>query len=111
MSKSRRPKFSVIMNCLDCERYLPAALASLKAQSCQDFEIIFWDNGSRDESAAIALDYGPRLRYFRSEETVPLGQARNLAISKAEGEYVAFLDCDDLWRPGKLEKQLALLEA
>lgn len=99
------------MNCLDCERYLPAALASVQAQSFQDLEIVFWDNGSKDTSADIAQAFGSRLRYFRSEKTAPLGEARNLAIAKARGEYIAFLDCDDLWRPTKLEKQVKLMEA
>lgn len=96
------------MNCLDCEKDLPAALGSLKAQTFQDFEIIFLDNASADQSSAIAKAFGPRLRHFRNEETVPLGAARNQAIAKARGEYVAFLDCDDLWLPEKLERQLAL---
>lgn len=105
------PKISVIMNCLDCERYLHAALASVRSQTFQDLEIIFWDNCSKDSSADIAQGYGPALRYFRGGETLPLGAARNLAISHARGEYIAFLDCDDLWRPAKLEKQAALLDA
>lgn len=105
------PKVSVIMNCLDCERYLPAALASARAQTFQDFEIIFWDNCSKDESADIAKEYGPSLRYFRSKETLPLGAARNLAIAQAKGQYIAFLDCDDLWRPTKLARQVELLDA
>ncbi len=99
------------MNCLDCERYLPAALDSVRAQTFQDFEIIFWDNGSTDDSASIAQDYGPQLRYFHSDQTVPLGEARNLAIAQAKGEFIAFLDCDDLWRPQKLEKQIELFES
>lgn len=107
---SADPKVSVIMNCLDCERYLPAALASVQAQSFQNLEIIFWDNGSKDGSADLAQDFGPQLRYFRSRETVPLGAARNLAIAQARGEYIAFLDCDDLWRPGKLARQIARLD-
>lgn len=105
------PKVSVIMNCLDCERYLPAALASVRSQTLQDLEIIFWDNGSKDTSEDIARSYGEPLRYFRSDKTVPLGAARNLAIAEARGEYIAFLDCDDLWRPQKLAKQAALLDA
>ena len=106
-----RPLVSVIMNCLDGERYLPAALASLKSQTFQDFEIIFWDNGSRDASADIAQAFGPRLRYCRGAETVPLGAARNLAIAEARGELIAFLDCDDLWRADKLARQVELFEA
>lgn len=99
------------MNCLNGERFLPAALDSLKAQTFQDYEVIFWDNASKDGSAAIAHSFDPRLRYFSGRETVPLGQARNLALREAAGDYIAFLDCDDLWRPTKLEKQVKLLES
>lgn len=104
------PEVSIIMNCLNGERYLPGALSSVQSQTFQNFEIIFWDNASTDESAEIARAYGEKLRYFKSEETLPLGQARNLAIAQAKGDYIAFLDCDDLWRPSKLEKQLQLFE-
>lgn len=104
------PKISVIMNCLNGERFLPSALSCLQAQTCQDYEVIFWDNASTDESAEIAQAFGKKLRYFCSSETVPLGHARNLAIAQAKGEFIAFLDCDDIWRPAKLEKQLALFE-
>lgn len=102
---------SVIMNCLNCARDLPEALESVRRQTFQDFEIIFWDNCSTDHSAAIAQAFGPKLRYFKGERTVPLGCARNLALAEARGRYLAFLDCDDLWRPSKLEKQVALFEA
>lgn len=105
------PAVSIIMNCLNCARDLPAALESVGSQTFQDYEVIFWDNCSTDESAAIAKAWGPKLRYFRGERTVPLGCARNLALAEARGAYVAFLDCDDLWRPTKLEKQVALFEA
>ncbi|WP_022655377.1 glycosyltransferase family 2 protein [uncultured Desulfovibrio sp.] len=105
------PAVSVIMNCLNSARNLRAALDSLMAQSFEDFEVIFWDNGSMDDSPAIAQSYGPRLCYFRGEKTVPLGAARNLAMAQARGRYLAFLDCDDLWRQQKLEKQVALFKA
>lgn len=71
------------------------------AQTFGDFEVIFWDNGSTDDSPAIAQSYGPKLRYFRGKTTVPLGAARNLALMRARGRYLAFLDCDDLWRPAQ----------
>lgn len=105
------PEVSIIMNCLNCAEFLPQALASLKEQTFQDFEIIFWDNGSIDNSAEIAKAYGSGLHYFQSDATVPLGAARNLAIAKASGAYIAFLDCDDFWLPQKLEKQMALMQA
>lgn len=108
---SESPKVSIIMNCLNCEKYLPRALASVAAQTFSDYEIIFLDNCSTDNSAAIARSFGAPLRYFRGDQTVPLGQARNLAISEARGEYIAFLDCDDLWSPRKLAAQIGIMDA
>lgn len=106
------PVFSIIMNCLNSAEDLSAALDSVQAQTCPDWELIFWDNGSTDASPDIAQGRGePRLRYFRAEETVPLGAARNLAMAQARGRYIAFLDCDDLWLPDKLARQQALLDA
>ncbi len=105
------PLVSVIMNCRNCGKYLREALDSVYEQTFKDYEIVFWDNMSDDESAQIALSYGEPLRYFRGEEFVPLGAARNKAIEKAHGRYIAFLDCDDIWLPDKLEKQVELLES
>ena len=104
------PLVTVIINCLNGERYLREAMDSVFAQTFQDWEIVFWDNASTDGSADIAKSYGDRVRYFKSDTTSSLGRARNLAISHARGEYVALLDCDDLWLPWKLEKQLRLLK-
>lgn len=104
------PTVSVIMNCLNCSRYLKEAIDSVYAQTYKDWEIIFWDNASTDNSAEIAKGYDERLRYFSGEETVRLGEARNWAIAKARGEYIAFLDCDDMWLPDKLKKQVHLIE-
>lgn len=105
------PAVSIIMNCLNCAADLREAMDSAMAQTFTDWEIIFWDNGSSDASPAIAQSYGPKVRYFRAEKTVPLGAARNLAIAQSSGRYIAFLDCDDIWLPTKLERQVALLEA
>ena len=105
------PAVSVIMNCLNSSRDLREAMNSLMAQTYTDFEVIFWDNCSTDESPAIAQSYGEKVRYFRGESIVPLGEGRNLALAQARGRYLAFLDCDDVWRPTKLERQVALFEA
>lgn len=83
------------------------AIDSVYSQTYKNWEIIFWDNASTDNSVVIATSYDEKLRYFRSKETVSLGKARNWAIEKSEGEYVSFLDCDDRWLPQKLEKQVA----
>ena len=109
-STSTNPKVSVIMNCLNGEKYLKEAIDSVYAQTYKDWEIIFWDNASTDKSAEIAKSYDEKLRYFRGEETIPLGAARNKAVSKAKGDWLAFLDCDDLWFPDKLEKQSAVIQ-
>lgn len=90
---------------------LPAALESVKNQTCRDWEIIFWDNGSTDQSPEIAKNFGPGLRYFRAPAPTSLGMARNLAIQQSRGNYIAFLDCDDIWKPKKLEAQLELFQS
>jgi glycosyltransferase involved in cell wall biosynthesis len=109
---ARPPVVSVIMNCFNSARYLREAIDSVYAQTFENWEIVFWDNGSTDESAEIAQSYTDgRLRYFRGATTVPLGHARNLAIAQSKGSLIAFLDCDDIWLPNKLEKQLPLFEA
>lgn len=104
------PLVSVIMNCLNGEAYLREAIESVLAQTYRNVEIIFYDNASTDGSAAIAQSYGEPVRYFRGEQTIPLGAARNAAIAQAKGDLVAFLDTDDRWLPEKLEVQLARFE-
>lgn len=101
-----RPLVSIIMNCFNSEKYLREAINSVYAQTYKNWEIIFWDNASTDSSGEIAKSYDEKLRYFRGEKTIPLGAARNKAIEQVEGEFVAFLDCDDLWMPHKLETQI-----
>lgn len=106
------PLVSIVMNCLNSERYLRPAIDSVYGQTYPNWEIIFWDNASTDGSAAIAQSYTDgRLRYFCGEQTVPLGHARNLAVAACRGEFIAFLDCDDLWLPEKLERQIPLFLA
>ena len=105
---TRAPLVSVIMNCLNCERYLKEAIDSVYDQSYNNWEIIFWDNGSDDRSEEIAKLYDSRLKYFRSDKTTILGTARALAVEQAEGEYLAFLDCDDIWFKDKLQDQMQI---
>jgi glycosyltransferase involved in cell wall biosynthesis len=105
------PKVSVIMNCYNGEKYLREAINSVFAQSFQDWEIIFWDNNSTDESAQIAKSYKEaKVKYFHSPTLTTLGEARRNAVNVAQGEWLAFLDCDDIWYPEKLKVQMAALE-
>lgn len=101
-----QPLVSVIMNCLNGEEFLREAIDSVYAQSYSNWEIIFWDNASTDNSSEIAKSYDKRLRYFRGDSTVPLYAARNLGLRQARGEYITFLDTDDKWFPNKLEMQI-----
>lgn len=103
------PRVSVIMNCHNGEKYLREAIDSVYRQSYPDWEIIFWDNQSTDSSAQIAKSYDARLKYFRSETFTTLGAARKLAVGRASGEWLAFLDCDDVWYPDKLTQQMQAL--
>lgn len=103
------PLVSVIMNCYNGERYLKEAIDSVLAQTYQNWEIIFWDNQSTDHSAEIFKSYDDqRLKYFFAQKHTLLYEARNSAIEKASGEFIAFLDVDDWWLPDKLEKQIVL---
>lgn len=106
------PKVSIVMNCYDGEKYLKEAIDSVIAQTFYDWELILWDNQSTDLSAEIAKSYDDcRIKYFYALEHTMLGEARNLALEKCTGEYVSFLDTDDMWLPSKLEKQLNILES
>jgi len=104
------PLVSVMMNCLNGEVYLRQAIDSVYEQTYVNWEIVFWDNASTDSSGVIANSYDSRLKYFRGDKTIPLGPARNKALEQCEGEYVAILDCDDVWFKQKLEKQMALFQ-
>jgi len=103
------PQVSIILNIRNGAAYLAEALASVLAQSFADWELIAWDDRSSDDSAKIVAEHrDERIRYFLSAEETPLGKARDLAIRQATGEWLAFLDQDDVWLPHKLQEQLAL---
>ena len=105
------PLVSIIMNCYNGEKYLREALDSVLAQTYQNWELIFWDNQSTDQSAGIFNSFGDkRLKYFYASKHTKLYEARNYAFEKASGEFIAFLDVDDWWIPEKLKKQIPLFE-
>lgn len=107
-SKTNKPLVSVIINCYNGEKYLKEAIDSVYAQTYDCWEIIFWDNASSDSSELIAKSYDCRLRYYRGDENIPLYAARNKALSHCLGDFIAFIDSDDIWLPEKLEKQIPL---
>ena len=102
---------SIIMNCFNSEKYLREAIDSVVTQTYQNWEIIFWDNCSSDNSAEVFKSYtDKRLHYFLAPEFTELGEARNLAVSFANGAWLGFLDCDDIWIPTKLEHQVNIIK-
>lgn len=105
------PLVSIIVNCFNSERFLKDALDSIYMQDYSNWEIIFWDNASNDGSSKIARSYNDNLKYFKAKKTTSLGKARNMALSKANGKYLAFLDCDDRYLPGKIAKQVEIMES
>ena len=109
-NSNNSPMVSVIMNCLNCEKFVKEAIDSVYAQTYPNWEIIFWNNASTDRSDEIAKSYDERLRYVRGKETILLCAARNKALEQARGVFIAFLDCDDVWMPEKLEKQIPLFD-
>ena len=101
------PLVSVIMNCHNGEKYLKESIKSLTSQTYKRWELIFWDNKSLDNSKKIIKKFkDKRIKYFKSEKFHNLYHSRNLAIKKAKGKYIGFLDVDDLWEKTKLSKQI-----
>ncbi|KIM04407.1 MAG: hypothetical protein KN64_07910 [Sulfurovum sp. AS07-7] len=105
------PKVSVLMNCYNGEKYLREAIDSIVAQTFSDWEIVFIDNCSSDNSAQIAQSYGEKLKYYRTNMNIPLGAAREWGMQFCKGDYIAFLDTDDVWLPLMLEKQIEAIES
>lgn len=106
-----QPLVSIVMNCYNSDEYLKEAIDSVLSQTYQNWEIIFWDNKSTDKSAEIVISYNDdRIKYFYAPIHTALGEARNKAVQKANGEWIGILDCDDIWHDDKLEKQLQVID-
>ncbi len=104
---TKRPETSIIMNCHNGEKFLKKAIDSILAQSYKKWELIFWDNRSTDKSKKIFKSFeDKRLRYFYTHKKVSLYESRNAACKKAKGDFIAFLDVDDIWFPNKLKLQV-----
>ena len=103
----KKPLVSVIMNCFNGEKYLKYSIESVIRQTYKNWELIFWDNKSSDNSAKIAQSYkDKRIKYFYAKNKTVLYKARNLAIKKTKGEFIAFIDVDDMWSKNKLSVQI-----
>ena len=102
---------SIIMTCHNGQRFLNEAVDSLIKQTHENWELIFYNNYSSDRSKNIILKYNDkRIRYFETDKILSLGDIRNRSILKVKGDYICFLDVDDLWENNKIEKQLYLFQ-
>lgn len=102
---------SVITPLYNAEAYIGPAIRSVLAQTHRKWEMLIADDCSTDRSAeAVKRFEDPRIRYLKLEKNSGAAAARNAALAAAKGAYIAFLDSDDLWKPEKLEKQLAFME-
>jgi glycosyltransferase involved in cell wall biosynthesis len=104
------PLVTCIIPVYNGARYLGEAIASVMAQTHAPVQIVVADDGSTDETPAIARAFGPRVTWVRQPNTGPAA-ARNLGLAHARGSYVSFLDADDRWHADKLARQLARFDA
>ena len=104
------PRVSVVLPAYNVREHIGEAIRSILAQDVPDLEIVVVDDGSRDGTADLVAQAFPQVRLFRKENG-GAATARNRGMREARGEFVAFLDSDDVWLPGKLKAQIAHLDA
>ena len=102
------PAVSVVIPAYNAALHLPAALESVRSQDCNSLEVVVVDDGSTDETWSLLAGHASTIRSFRQRNS-GVAAARNRAIVESRARLVAFLDADDIWLPGKLSKQLAVL--
>lgn len=110
MSSTNLPSISVVIPCYNAERYIAAAIESVLAQNWPELEIIVVDDGSKDASSEIVRQRFPDVKLI-SQANQGVAVARNTGIAASQGDWIAFLDADDLWLPGKLQAQWRSLES
>ena len=104
---------SVIMPVYNAEKYLATTLESIFRQDYKEIEIVLVDDCSKDSSAEIIAEFcktHSEIVYFVQEKNMGAGAARNKALELARGQYVAFLDSDDIWLPNKISRQIELMK-
>ena len=105
-----KPLVSIVVNCLNCSKYLLEALKSIEKQTYPNIELIFVDNCSTDNSAEILSRVNMNVQYLKLKSIIPLYAARNEALNLVNGYYVAFLDSDDIWEETKISEQLEIFD-
>lgn len=109
---ARNPSVSVVIPIFNGAPFVAKAVESILAQGLTDVEIIVVDDGSTDGTQAVLAELATTagIVWFQQDHGGP-ARSRNRGISEASGEFIALLDCDDVWLPGKLEAQLAIMRA
>lgn len=109
------PKISILMGIYNCAKTLPEAIDSIRAQTCSDWELILCDDGSSDDTYAVAEEYQrkypDRIILLKNPGNLGLNRTLNHCFQHASGAYIARMDGDDLSLPDRLEKELGFLEA
>jgi glycosyltransferase involved in cell wall biosynthesis len=100
-----KPLVSVIIPTYNSASFVPQSVESVLQQTYDNFEVIVVDDGSTDNTEAALLPYKDKIRYIKKTNSGP-SAARNLGITEAKGEFIAFQDADDLWLPEKLQLQI-----
>jgi len=105
---------SIIIPTYNTEKFIGDTLQSVQNQTYQNWEMILVDDASTDRTVSVIEEFAKndsRIKLFKLEKNSGNGFARNIALEKASGKYIAYLDADDLWFPEKLEKQIQFLKA
>jgi glycosyltransferase involved in cell wall biosynthesis len=110
LTSSTTPLVSVVIPVYNCDRYIVQAIESILNQTYSAYEIIVIDDGSQDQTRHVLQPYKNQIRYVY-QENQGVSVARNHGIELSKGEFVAFLDADDMFLPDKLAVQLAVFEA
>ena len=103
---------SIIMPSYNCGSFVEETIRSVQSQTYQDWEILFVDDCSTDDTVmrvSKMMEDDSRIRLFQNKNNSGAAISRNLALKEANGHWIAFLDSDDLWEPSKLEKQIRFM--
>lgn len=104
---------SIIMPSYNCGKYVEETIRSVQAQTYRNWEIIFMDDCSKDDTirrVSALREKDSRIRLYQNIANLGAAISRNNALREARGRWIAFLDSDDLWEPTKLEKQIRFME-
>lgn len=102
---------SIIMPSWNTDKFIAESIQSVINQTYKKWELLIVDDCSTDNTDKIVADFhDDRIRYFKNKKNCGAASARNKALREAQGEWIAFLDSDDVWNPEKLEKQILFMK-